>query len=87
MQIQMTEQSAVDLLALMSMFDRQGVSMALLRKSTSKLDFDDALAPLLSFSLVQAEVGKQSLPHSREAMSHAEGDEEDMLNQAKIGLS
>jgi hypothetical protein len=64
-QIQKTEQSAADLLALMSMFDRQGIPMSLLRNSTSQLDFDDALAPLLSFSLVRAEVGKQSLEMHR----------------------
>ncbi|KAH0565003.1 hypothetical protein GP486_001601 [Trichoglossum hirsutum] len=136
-QIQKTEQSAADLLALMSMFDRQGVPISLLQNNTSQLDFDDALAPLLSFSLVRAEIGKQSLemhrlvqlsmkswlkadeqlnkwikesikvltaafpsgdyktwadcqvllPHAREAISHVTGDEEDVLNQAKIALS
>jgi tetratricopeptide (TPR) repeat protein len=136
-QIQKTEQSAADLLALMSMFDRQGVPISLLQNNTSQLDFDDALAPLLSFSLVRAEIGKRSfemhrlvqlsirswleadeqlskwikesirvltaafpsgdyktwadcqvlLPHAREAISHVTGDEEDVLNQAKIALS
>ena len=64
-QIQKTEQPAADLLALMSMFDRQGIPIALLRNSTSRLDFDDALAPLLSFSLVRAEIGKQSFEMHR----------------------
>ncbi|KAF2686316.1 hypothetical protein K458DRAFT_430168 [Lentithecium fluviatile CBS 122367] len=59
-QIQKTEQPAVDLLALMSMFDKQGIPMSLLRKSTRQLDFDDSLEPLLSVSLVRAEIGKQS---------------------------
>ena len=136
-QIQKTEQSAADLLALMSMFDRQGVPISLLQNNISQLDFDDALAPLLSFSLVRAEIGKRSfemhrlvqlsmrswletdeqlskwikesirvltaafpsgdyktwadcqvlLPHAREAISHVTGDEEDVLNQAKIALS
>jgi tetratricopeptide (TPR) repeat protein len=136
-QIQKTEQSAADLLALMSMFDRQGVPISLLQNNTSQLDFDDALAPLLSFSLVRAEIGKQSfemhrlvqlsmrswleadeqlskwikesirvlsaafpsgdyktwadcqvlLPHAREVISHVTGDEEDVLNQAKIAFS
>jgi hypothetical protein len=120
----------------MSMFDRQGILMSILRKSADQLDFEDALAPLLSFSCVQAEIGKQSfgmhrlvqlsmktwletnrqlsrwikgsimvmnsafpsgdyetwtdcqafLPHSREVMNHIAGDEEDVLNQAKVGL-
>ncbi|KAM5358060.1 hypothetical protein ACJZ2D_015635 [Fusarium nematophilum] len=133
-QIQKTEQSAVDLLALMSMFDRQGIPISLLRNGTSQLDFDNALAPLLSFSLVRAEIGKQSFemhrlvqlsmrkwleadkqlskwtkesirvltvafpsgdyttwadcqvlfPHARETIGHVTGDEEDVLNQAKI---
>ncbi|KAF2186789.1 hypothetical protein K469DRAFT_570907 [Zopfia rhizophila CBS 207.26] len=135
-QIQKTEQSAADLLALMSMFDRQGIPISLLRGSTSQLDFDEALAPLLSFSFVRVEIGKQLfemhrlvqlsirkwleadkqlrkwtkesikvlsaafpsgdyktwadcqvlLPHAREAIGHVTGDEEDVLNQAKIAF-
>ena len=34
--------------------------MSLLQSNTSQLDFYDALTPLLSFSLVRAEIGKQS---------------------------
>ncbi|KAK7419576.1 hypothetical protein QQZ08_010789 [Neonectria magnoliae] len=64
-QIQKTEQSAADLLALISMFDRQGIPIFLLRNGTSQLDFDDALAPLLSFSLVRAEIGNQSFEMHR----------------------
>ncbi|KAF2195868.1 hypothetical protein K469DRAFT_20131 [Zopfia rhizophila CBS 207.26] len=135
-QIQKTEQSAADLLALMSMFDKQGIPMSLLPNNTSQLDFNDAMAPLLSFSLVRAEIGKQSfemhrlvqlsmrtwleadkqlskwikesirvlaaafpsgdyktwadcqvlIPHAREAISYVTGDEDDMLNKAKIAL-
>lgn len=59
-QIQKTEQSAVDLLALMSMFDKQRIPISLLRNEADPLGFDDALALLLSFSLVRAEIGKQS---------------------------
>ncbi|TVY62681.1 Nephrocystin-3 [Fusarium oxysporum f. sp. cubense] len=59
-QIQKTEQSAVDLLALMSMFDRQGIPISLLRNGISQVDFQDALEPLLSFSLVRVEIGMQS---------------------------
>ncbi|RSL80949.1 hypothetical protein CEP52_017301, partial [Fusarium oligoseptatum] len=62
---QKTEQSAVDLLALMSMFDRQGIPVSLLRAGTGQLDFLDALEPLLSFSLVRAEIGNQSFEMHR----------------------
>ncbi|KAF2191836.1 hypothetical protein K469DRAFT_654999 [Zopfia rhizophila CBS 207.26] len=135
-QIQKTERSAADLLALMSMFDKQRIPRSLLQGNTSQLDFDDALAPLLSFSLVRAEIGELSfemhqlvqmsmrtwlgaekglgkwmkesirtltmafpsgdygtwadcqllIPHARKAISHVTGDEDDMLNQAKIAL-
>ncbi|KAF2478343.1 uncharacterized protein BDR25DRAFT_321365 [Lindgomyces ingoldianus] len=44
----------------MSMFDKQGIPKSLLQYDTNQLDFDDALAPLLSFSLVRVEIGKQS---------------------------
>ena len=64
-QIQRTEQSAADLLALMSMFDRQGIPISLLQNSMNQLEFYDALAPLLSFSLVRAEIGKQSFEMHR----------------------
>ena len=64
-QIQKTKPSAADLLALMSMFDRQGIPMSLLRNGTSQLDFNDALTPLLSFSLVRTEIGKQSFAMHR----------------------
>ncbi|KAG7423240.1 Nephrocystin-3 [Fusarium oxysporum f. sp. raphani] len=64
-QIQKTQRSAVDLLALMSMFDRQGIPISLLRNGTSQLDFHDALEPLLSFLLVRVEIGKQSFEMHR----------------------
>ena len=49
--IQNTELAAPNLLALMSMFDKQEIPRWLLQDATSQLDFDDALAaPLLSFS-------------------------------------
>ncbi len=63
--IQKTEPSAADLLALMSMFDKQGIPRWLLQGTTSQLDFDDALAPLLSFSFVRTEVGEQALEMHR----------------------
>jgi tetratricopeptide (TPR) repeat protein len=63
--IQTTEPRAADLLALMSMFDKQGVPRWLVQGTSSALDFEDALAPLLSFSLVRVEVGKQALEMHR----------------------
>jgi tetratricopeptide (TPR) repeat protein len=63
--IQKTEQSAADLLALMSMFDKQGIPRWLLQGATSRLDFDDALTPLLSFSFVRNEIGEQALTMHR----------------------
>ncbi|KAF1936590.1 hypothetical protein EJ02DRAFT_81098, partial [Clathrospora elynae] len=63
--IQKTAPSAADLLALMSMFDKYGIPRGLLQANTSQLDFDDALAPLLSFSLVQTEIGDQALEMHR----------------------
>jgi hypothetical protein len=45
--------AAADLLALMSMFDRQGIPEDLVRDSDEdELEFNDALAPLLSYSLI-----------------------------------
>jgi hypothetical protein len=49
----------------MSMFDRQGIPVSLLQGQASRLDFEDALAPLLSFSLVRAEISKQSFEMHR----------------------
>ncbi|USP73041.1 hypothetical protein yc1106_00315 [Curvularia clavata] len=59
--IQKMEQSAADLLALMSMFDKQGIPRQLLQGETSELEFADALAPLLSFSFVRVELGRQAV--------------------------
>jgi len=49
----------------MSMFDRQGIPISLPRNSTSQLDFDNALTPLLNFSLVRPEIGMQSFEMHR----------------------
>ena len=57
--IQKKEPSAADLLTLISMFDKQGIPRSLLQGTHSQLDFDDALMPLLSFSLVKTEIGEQ----------------------------
>jgi tetratricopeptide (TPR) repeat protein len=64
--IQRTEPWAADLLALMSMYDKQGIPRWLLQQANaSQLDFNDALACLLSFSLVRTEVGAQALTMHR----------------------
>jgi tetratricopeptide (TPR) repeat protein len=64
--LQETEPSAADLLALVSMYDKQGVPRWLIQQAnTSQLDFDDALAPLLSFSLLRTEIGAQALTMHR----------------------
>jgi tetratricopeptide (TPR) repeat protein len=64
--IQTTEPSAADLLALMSMYDKQGIPRWLLQQANaSQLDFNDALECLLSFSLVRTEVGAQTLTMHR----------------------
>ncbi len=59
-QIRKTKPAATDLLALMSMFDRQGIPEYLLCKDINQLQFEDAVAPLVSFSLIRAEIGQQS---------------------------
>ncbi|KAF1966818.1 hypothetical protein BU23DRAFT_312572, partial [Bimuria novae-zelandiae CBS 107.79] len=64
-QIQKTGPAAAELLALMSMFDRQGIPVSLLQGQASRLDFEDAVAPLLSFSLVRVEIGQQSFEMHR----------------------
>jgi tetratricopeptide (TPR) repeat protein len=64
-QIQKTGPAAAELLALMSMFDRQGIPVSLLQDQASQLDFEDALAPLLSFSLVRVEISQQSFEMHR----------------------
>jgi hypothetical protein len=51
-QIQRTKAKAVDLLALTSMFDRQEIPERLLHGNPNPLQFEDATAPLISFSLV-----------------------------------
>ncbi|KAF2715541.1 hypothetical protein K504DRAFT_396977 [Pleomassaria siparia CBS 279.74] len=65
-QIRKTHRSAADMLALMSMFDKQGIPRSFLQRGgIDQLDFDDALTPLLNFSLVRAEVGNQSFSMHR----------------------
>ena len=59
-QIRKTKSAATDLLALISMFDRQGIPEYLLHDNTNRLQFEDAIAPLVSFALIRAQVGQQS---------------------------
>ncbi|KAJ5745111.1 hypothetical protein N7520_010293 [Penicillium odoratum] len=59
-QIRHERPAATDLLALMSMFDRQGIPEDLVRDSdVDELDFHDALAPLLSYSLIRVEINER----------------------------
>jgi tetratricopeptide (TPR) repeat protein len=55
-QIKRTKPEAADLLALMSMFDRQGIPEGLLLNNIDQLQLEDTLAPLISFSLVREQV-------------------------------
>jgi hypothetical protein len=59
-QIHETRPAATDLLALIIMFDRQGIPEYLLRGNTNQLQFEDAIAPLISFALIRAQVGQRS---------------------------
>ncbi|KAJ5262212.1 hypothetical protein N7524_007517 [Penicillium chrysogenum] len=59
-QIRQERPTATDLLALMSMFDRQGIPEDLVRDHNQDiLDFHDALAPLLSYSLIRLEINER----------------------------
>ncbi|EFQ96752.1 hypothetical protein MGYG_09201 [Nannizzia gypsea CBS 118893] len=59
-QIRTSKPEASDMFALMSMFDRQGIPEHLLRRDMSRLQFEDAVTPLLSFSLIKEEKGHRS---------------------------
>jgi tetratricopeptide (TPR) repeat protein len=59
-QIRKTRSAATDLLALISMFDRQGIPEYLLHDNTNQLQFEDAIAPLISFALIRVQAGQQS---------------------------
>ncbi|CAP91131.1 Pc13g00620 [Penicillium rubens Wisconsin 54-1255] len=59
-QIRQERPVASDLLALMSMFDRQGIPVDLVRESEQdELDFHDALVPLLNYSLIRLEINER----------------------------
>ncbi|KAH8698463.1 hypothetical protein BGW36DRAFT_448418 [Talaromyces proteolyticus] len=57
--------AAADLLALMSMFDRQGIPEDLINQGKNRLTFEDTVAPLVSFSLIRTEIGGQSFEMHR----------------------
>lgn len=50
-QIQTSHPASADLLALMSMFDRQGIPENLLQQNMTQLKFEETIHPLISFSL------------------------------------
>jgi hypothetical protein len=51
---------ATALLSLMSMFDRQGIPEDLVNRGMDQLDFEDAVASFMSFSLIWTEIREQS---------------------------
>ncbi|CAG7933708.1 unnamed protein product, partial [Penicillium olsonii] len=55
-QIHHERPAATNLLALMSMFDRQGIPEGLVRADSDGLHFEDAVAPLISYSLIRVEI-------------------------------
>ncbi|KAL1640170.1 hypothetical protein SLS61_010263, partial [Didymella pomorum] len=59
-QIRKMRPEAADLLSLMTMFDRQGIPEHILYEGRSKLQFAEAVGPLLCFSLVRAQTKEQS---------------------------
>ncbi|KFY86469.1 hypothetical protein V500_07615 [Pseudogymnoascus sp. VKM F-4518 (FW-2643)] len=58
-QIRKTKPEAAELLSLMAMFDRQGIPESILHNGRGRLQFEDAVAPLTSFSLIKAQGMKQ----------------------------
>ena len=64
-QIRKNNPAATDLLALMSMFDRQGVPEDLVLHGQSHLEFEDAVAPLINYSLITATRGGKSFEMHR----------------------
>ena len=58
-QIQKMRPESAELLSLMAMFDRQGIPVSILYDSRSRLQFEDVVRPLTSFSLIKAQSTKQ----------------------------
>lgn len=64
-QLRRTAPAAADLLALLSTFDRQGIPEFLLHGDEDQLQFEDAIAPLMSFSLVKQQAKERSFEMHR----------------------
>lgn len=64
-QIRKSKPESSNLLALMSMFDRQGIPEYLLQHDTSQAQFEDAVAPLINFSLIKEGREKSSFEMHR----------------------
>ncbi|OAF59174.1 hypothetical protein VC83_04384 [Pseudogymnoascus destructans] len=58
-QIRKTSPEAAELLSLMAMFERQGIPESVLYDGRGRLQFEDAVALLTSFSLIKAQSTKQ----------------------------
>ncbi|KAJ5358338.1 uncharacterized protein N7496_010751 [Penicillium cataractarum] len=56
---------ATNLLALMSMFDREGILEGLIRGDSDEVQFEDAVAPLISYSLVRVKLETASFDMHR----------------------
>jgi tetratricopeptide (TPR) repeat protein len=59
-QIRKTKHEATALLSLMAMFDRQGIPEHMLYEGMTRLQFEEAVAPLSSFSLIKVQTKDQS---------------------------
>jgi tetratricopeptide (TPR) repeat protein len=64
-QIRQDQPTATDLLALMSMFDRQGIPEGLVRGDGDGLQFEDAVAPLVNYSPIRVELETASFDMHR----------------------
>ena len=64
---QIREQSprSADLLSLMSYFNRQAIPQFLIKRGDDDLSFYDDINPLLSFSLIRAEIGEETFEMHR----------------------
>ncbi|RDL35195.1 uncharacterized protein BP5553_07126 [Venustampulla echinocandica] len=65
-QIRKTRPAAAELLLLMAMFDRQGIPESILYAGRDRIQFEDAVAPLTSSSLIKAQNMKQPEQQVRE---------------------
>jgi tetratricopeptide (TPR) repeat protein len=64
-QIRHERPAATELLALMSMFDRQGIPEDLVRGNGDGLQYENAVAPLISYSLVRVQIETASFDMHR----------------------